>query len=358
MDLTKKTRAELIALCKAAHLKGYSNKRVEEIRDLLLAEQPQAQAQHPQAQQHIQAQDSIKKPFLKWVGGKTQLIKAVLEHFPSAIQNYHEPFLGGGSVLLALLSQPHRKITDKIYASDLNVTLIGLYQHIQKQPAELIAAVNKITAEFAEAKGLVINRQPATLVEAQSSPESYYYWTRQAFNALSKTARGTLEAAALFLFLNKTCFRGVYREGPRGFNVPYGNYNQPTILDEAHIYAVSALIQPVIFTAQSYEAALKEVQPGDFVYLDPPYAPLNEKSFVGYNAEGFTLEQHNQLFTQCACLTEKKVRFLLSNAEVPLVTTAFPAPVYQTRVVSCRRAIHAKAPASRTNEVLITNAYA
>jgi DNA adenine methylase len=101
---------------------------------------------------------------------------------------------------------------------------------------------------------------------------------------------------------------------------------------------------------------LKEVQPGDFVYLDPPYAPLNEKSFVGYNAEGFTLEQHNQLFTHCACLTEKKVRFLLSNAEVPLVTNAFPVPLYQTRVVSCRRAIHAKAPATRTNEVLIANA--
>jgi DNA adenine methylase len=347
MDLTKKTRPELIALCKAAHIKGYTNKKVEELRELL-------QAEHI-IEEHIIEEQCIKKPFLKWVGGKTQIIKTVFEHFPSAMQNYHEPFLGGGSVLLALLSQPHLKITGKIYASDLNVTLISVYQYVQKQPAELIAAVKKITAAFAEAKGTVVNRKPATFSEAQSSPESYYYWIRQTFNALPPAAHTTLEAAALFLFLNKTCFRGMYREGPNGFNVPYGNYNQPSILDEAHIYAVSALIQPVIFTAQSYQTALKEVQPGDFVYLDPPYAPLNEKSFVGYNAEGFTLEQHNQLFAQCASLAEKKVRFLLSNAEVPLVTTAFPAPVYQTRVVSCRRAIHAKAPAARTNEVLITN---
>jgi DNA adenine methylase len=343
MDFTVKTRAELIALCKAAQLKGYSTKKREEL--IALLQTPQASAVPPAS--------AIMKPFLKWVGVKTQIINEVIRLFPAEINNYHEPFLGGGSVLLALLSQKEIKITGKVYVSDLNPNLIGLYKNIQTNPAQLMTEVNKIIAEFAQSVGTAVNRKPANLVEALTSPESYYYWIRSQFNA-SKDSCSSPLASARFLFLNKTCFRGVYREGPNGFNVPFGNYANPSIVDAHHIRAVSALVKDVVFTHQSYIEALLKPTKGDFVYMDPPYAPENDKSFVGYNAGGFTLEQHQDLFARCAVMKEKKVKFLLSNADVTLVRNAFPAPSYQTQIISCRRAINAKVPSSRTNEVLIT----
>jgi DNA adenine methylase len=145
----------------------------------------------------------------------------------------------------------------------------------------------------------------------------------------------------------------VYREGPRGFNVPFGNYTNPAVFDEAHLRQVSVLIKDVIFTVQPYSSSLERVGAGDFVYLDPPYAPVDEKSFVGYTVDGFRLADHQELFKQIRTLKEKGAKMLLSNADVPLVREAFPS--YETKIVSCRRAIHSKTPDARINEVLITN---
>jgi len=138
------------------------------------------------------------KPFLKWVGGKTQIIREVIAMFPKEINNYHEPFLGGGSVLLAFLSQLKNgniKLTGKIYASDINSNLIGLFKNIQTNPDGIIAEVKKLTDEFekcAPAPTLattIPNRKAATIEEAMSSPEAYYFWIRARFNALSKDER-------------------------------------------------------------------------------------------------------------------------------------------------------------------------
>lgn len=298
------------------------------------------------------------KPFLKWVGGKTQILEDVLANFPKEMVNYHEPFVGGGSVLLGLLSCKKSgsiKVSGNIYASDLNSNLIGLYKTIQSNPTGLIAEVKKLVEEFNKAKGVNVNRKASNLDEALTSPESYYFWVRSQFNALSKEERMTVHGSAMLLFLNKTCFRGVYREGPKGFNVPFGNYSNPGILDEEHIHSVSELIQDVIFTVAPFSESLAKTQSGDFVYLDPPYAPETEKSFVGYTADGFDLENHKQLFKLCAEFSDKAVKFLISNADVSLVKESFPSPMYSTRIVECRRAINSKKPESKTNEVLITN---
>ena len=310
---------------------------------------------------------SYTKPFLKWVGGKTQIIETVISLFPREINNYYEPFLGGGSVLLGFLSsvnQGHVKLTGSCYASDVNKNLIGLYQVIQSNPEELIEQVGALSSEYLQINGTDVNRSATTIEEAKTSQESYYYWIRKQYNIASASSCTSssiaIKISAMFIFLNKTCFRGIYREGPRGFNVPFGNYKNPVILDKEHISEVSELIKSVVFSVASFEHALTSAESNmtedtcDFVYLDPPYAPETTTSFVGYTADGFSLSDHERLFQLCNSHAHL-YRMLMSNAAVSLVMNAFHEPTYTTTVVSCRRAIHSTKPGTKTNEVLIRN---
>lgn len=302
---------------------------------------------------------NIVKPFLKWVGGKTQILDDVLCLYPKEIKSYHEPFLGGGSVLLGLLSQMKSgkiKVNGTIYASDLNSNLIALYKNVQEHYEELITVLKVRVEIFNKINGTTVNREAKNLEEASGSQESFYYFTRYIFNKMTKEERGSIVGSATFIFLNKTCFRGVYRESKNGgFNVPFGHYKNPGILDEDHIRQVYCLVKDVVFTCQPFADSLAKVSVGDFVYLDPPYAPENDKSFVSYTSDGFDLKGHQSLFKGISDLHTKGSKILMSNADVKLVKDAFPEPIYKTKIVSCRRAINSKDPAAKTNEVLIRN---
>jgi DNA adenine methylase len=301
------------------------------------------------------------KPLLKWVGGKTQLLDTLLPLFPMEIQNYHELFIGGGSVLLALLSETPRRIQGNIHAYDTNPVLISFYQHLQSQPQALYEILQQIIQEFqsiAPSTQEKPNRKPATLEEAKTSRESYYYWIRQQYNHLTTEQQQRAYGVALFFFLNKTCFRGVFRVGPNGFNVPYGHYANPEIVEYEHWMEIHRLIQPVNFLVMDCSVSMVLPQPRDFVYLDPPYVQETKTSFVGYSLEGFSLEKSRLLFYQCHQWMEQGVSWVMSNSDTPLLKESFPdekpEKKYHIQHVSCRRAINAKHPESVAKEVVVS----
>ena len=294
----------------------------------------------------------IQKPFLKWVGGKSQILERVLDKVPNSIENYYEPFVGGGSVLLAVLSLQKQgviKISGSVYASDINGILIDVYKHVQDEKELLLEEITRHMSIYKTIGELKGTRSPKTLEEAMSSKESYYYWIRKEFNQMKTTS---IARSALFLILNKTCFRGMYREGPNGFNVPFGHYKRdPTIFTSDELTTVSELLRDVKFTQCGFMDAFAKVKAGDFIYIDSPYAPENSRSFVGYMNDGFGPDDHQTLFEATRCLQGAK--FLMSNSNVKVVRKAFES--YQCDEVPARRAINAKKPGSKTTELLIYN---
>jgi DNA adenine methylase len=298
----------------------------------------------------------IPKPILKWVGGKTQIIEKLIADFPIEMNNYREAFLGGGSVLLTLLSYVKNgiiKIHGNIYAYDLNEPLIYVYKNIQTHHNELYETLQNIIAEFNNCGDGIIDRMPANIDEAKIAKENYYYWIRSEYNKLSN--KTSIQGSAMFIFLNKTCFRGVFRVGPRGFNVPYGHYNNPEIINKDHLEEIHNLIQNVIFAHCDFNKSLTNVEPNDFVYLDPPYAPETDTSFVGYTENGFNIEHHNNLFTLIHNLTESNKKIMLSNADVSLVRENFTTEKYNTSSILCKRSINSKNPEAKAKEVIIKN---
>ena len=300
---------------------------------------------------------NIQKPFIKWVGGKTQLLPSILPLVPNEINNYHELFLGGGSVLLAILSLQRDKkikINGNVYAYDLNESLIYLFNHIKSNKDELFNTITSIFQEYEAIDSLkcqINERNPQTLEMALKSKESYYYWTRKLYN---NEPIGSILRSALFLFLNKTCFRGIYREGPNGFNVPFGNYKKtPSVISRENIDAISHLIQNTQFIHLSFIDSIKLVNEGDFAYIDPPYAPEQTNSFVGYTSCGFNNKLHTLLFNEIKELHSRKARFIMSNAKVPLVISHFID--FNSQDLEARRAINSKKPQSTTTEIIIYN---
>ena len=300
----------------------------------------------------------IIKPILKWVGGKTQIMDKLITEFPVEINNYREAFLGGGSVLLTLLSYVKHgiiKIHGNIYAYDLNEPLIYIYKNIQTHHEELYKVIQTIITDFNECGNGEINRTPANITEAKIAKENYYYWIRSEYNKLCVIDKKSILVSAMFIFLNKTCFRGVFRVGPNGFNVPYGHYNNPEIINKEHLEEIHNLIQNVVFECCDFNTSLTIVEPNDFVYLDPPYAPETKVSFVGYTENGFNIENHTNLFKLIHILTDTNKKIMLSNADVSLVRENFTNEKYNILSILCKRSINSKNPNSKTKEVIIKN---
>ena len=299
---------------------------------------------------------NIPKPILKWVGGKTQIMDKLIMNFPVEINNYREIFLGGGSVLLTILSYIKNgiiKIEGNIYAYDLNEPLIYLYKNIQMYYNELYDILQNIIKDFNECGDGEINRKSKNITEAKIAKENYYYWIRNEYNKL--TDKKSILCSAMFIFLNKTCFRGVFRVGPNGFNVPFGHYKNPEIINKEHLEEIHHLIQNVIFECCDFNTSLTFAEPNDFIYLDPPYAPETETSFVGYTENGFKIENHINLFNLIHNLTESNKKIMLSNADVSLVNENFTNEKYNISSILCKRAINSKNPESKTKEVIIKN---
>jgi DNA adenine methylase len=301
----------------------------------------------------------IPKPILKWVGGKTQIIDKLIADFPVEINNYREAFLGGGSVLLTLLSYVKSgiiRIRGNIYAYDLNEPLIYIYKNIQTHHNELYHSLQTIITEFNECGNGEINRTPTNITEAKISKENYYYWTRSEYNKLCLPDKKGILGSSMFIFLNKTCFRGVFRVGPNGFNVPYGHYNKPEIINKEHLEEIHNLIQNVVFECCDFNTSLTNIELNDFVYLDPPYAPETDTtSFVGYTESGFNQENHNKLFKLIHILTDTNKKIMLSNADVSLVRKNFTIEKYNTISILCKRSINSKNPDAKAKEVIIKN---
>lgn len=294
------------------------------------------------------------KPFLKWVGGKSQIIDEVLAKFPDKINNYYEPFLGGGSVLLAFLTlAKNKKITLQglVYASDKNRYLIQVYKNIQHNPSEVIHYLKKLCKPY-----WLLNRNSSNIHEASANKETYYYWVRNMYNKMTDDEKLSCHGSACFIFLNKTGFRGLYRESSKGFNVSYGNYKNPSIFDEDHINKISVLIRDVVFTDVSFERVLNKTtgKKDDFFYLDPPYVQETKTSFTNYTYDGFDNDFNTKLFEMCHSLQKLNISFVMSNSNTMIVKRAFPKNKYKVQVIECNRTINSKNPDSKSKELLVS----
>jgi DNA adenine methylase len=294
-------------------------------------------------------------PPLKWVGGKTQLLKEVLDAFPPAITSYHEPFVGGGSVLLEVLQRVGGgtlTVSGGFYASDSNERLIWLYRHIQRSPVWLARNVNELADTYASIELLRGRRDAASEADALESREAYYYWLRRRFNASSPDS---LEGSAMFLVINRLCFRGLYRVGPNGFNVPFGHYaTRPAVPTLARMLALSQLLASVEFTVADFGAACsRAVDSGDLVYLDPPYVPVSATSFVSYTDGGFPAASHKRLLNLLRELPERGVTAIMSNSVAPVVLQACDG--LDVREVTAKRRVNSKAPGSTAQEVIVVS---
>lgn len=265
------------------------------------------------------------RPFVKWAGGKRQLLDILHDAAPAEFGRYYEPFIGGGAFLFS-------QLPDSATLSDANPELINCYQMIHDDVEALIRSLR-----------------------THKNEETHFYAVR-AKNLAKMTA---VQRASRFIFLNKTCFNGLYRENKSGqFNSPFGRYENPKIVDTENLRAISEYLNTydVEIKHSGYQFVLDEAQPGDYVYFDPPYVPMTKTAnFASYVKGGFGLQDQAELAHTFAELDKKGVKVMLSNSNTPIIHDLYKG--FNIKIIHASRAINCKGGkrGKEANEVLVTN---
>lgn len=265
-------------------------------------------------------------PLVKWVGGKRQLMFELLKNMPESYNRYFEPFIGGGALFFEL--QPENG-----YISDMNAELINLYSVVRDNVYELIQDLNK-----------------------HEVTKDYFFKIRNLDRTEKYNTLSNVEKAGRFIYLNRTCFNGMYRVNAQGqFNVPFGNYKNPRIVDADNLINCSKLLKNTEIKCADFSEVLNKVKNGDFVYFDPPYVPLSEtSSFTSYTKDGFNIDMQFKLREVCDELDSMGVKFMLSNSDTKLVHELYSS--YKINKVFASRAINANANGrGKITEVLVKN---
>jgi DNA adenine methylase len=269
-------------------------------------------------------------PFLKWVGGKRQIMPAIVERFPKNIStyNYVEPFIGGGAVLFHL--QPKKAVIN-----DFNVELVNVYEVVKNDLENLISDLKK-----------------------HENTAEYFYKLRSLDRSTEFKNLTKIQRASRIIYLNKTCFNGLYRVNNAGeFNTPFGKYKTPNIVNEPTLKAVSKYLNSneIKLLSGDYKDALTEIGGNPFVYLDPPYHPVSINSnFTGYIQGGWDMYDQIRLRTSCDELNDKGIKFLLSNSATPLILDQYKK--YKIDIIKANRSINSDGEKrGEVDEVLIRN---
>lgn len=292
------------------------------------------------------------KPFVKWAGGKGNLIGQLNNFYPNELKNgiierYIEPFVGGGAVLIDILQNYD---VQEAYAIDINLDLINSYNVIKNEVEELIKKLKKMETEYIPLE--------------QEERKNYFYRKREEYNNyVLEEDEQNVQRAAQFIYLNRTCFNGLYRVNKDGkFNVPVGSYKNPTICDEENLRKLSKLIQNVRFQYGDYRKSVEYVTENTFVYFDPPYRPLNVTSaFTSYTKEDFNDDNQRELAAFYRELNERNAKLMLSNSNPKNVNEEdrFFDNIYQgfnINKVSAKRMINANYQGrGEISELLILN---
>lgn len=270
-------------------------------------------------------------PILKWVGGKRQLLSEIIPLIDESCDNYVEPFIGGGAVLFRL--QPKKAIIN-----DYNTELINVYRTVRDDLDGLVALLKK---------------------HEKYNSSDYYYEVRALDRTPDFDKMSNSEKAARIIYLNKTCYNGLYRVNSLGqFNSPYGKYKNPNIVNEVVLRAISKYLNgnEISIRSGDYKDVLNDIEKNSFVYLDPPYMPISSSfSFTGYTEGGFGYDKQVELKEECDKLNSKGVHFLQSNSDCEEIRELYKA--YRIKIVKANRAINSDAKKrGQINEVLIYNA--
>ncbi len=288
------------------------------------------------------------KPFVKWAGGKSQLLNEIRAKYPEKIDKYCEPFVGGGAVLFDVLANCHPK---EVLINDINAELVNTYMQIKNNVAELIILLSDMQESF--------------WAKSDADRKVMYLAKRERFNDLKVNGdeQVNLENAALFIFLNKTCFNGLYRVNSKGlFNVPMGAYKNPLICDSENLRLISKLLQNVQIKCGDYSVCAEFIDENTFVYIDPPYRPLTATaSFTSYSENEFGDKQQIELGKFVDEISVKGAKVVASNSDPKNSneSDSFFDDLYSDYTiirVSAKRMINSKASGRGcVNELLIFN---